>query len=249
MDPLRFLTTVCVGGSGTELIPSLGLQLWLDATDASTITIVTGVSQWADKSGKGNTVVQATEALQPTYETNVQNGCSVVRFNGSSQYMAKTSPTNLVGLSNMTCFVVSIADTDVSTDTLVGCFETQGNQRSWVIIRANGDPRRWFFTSSDGTNSTGDARVATGTGGWGLTTCTLTTDDQSITFKGVTGTDTTITLPTFNGTSPLYIGINDPVDGSYWDGDIGEVIFYNRLLSASEIAQVQGYLQRKWNIT
>ena len=42
-----------------------GLSLWLDADDATTITIATGVSQWDDKSGVGNDVSQLSASLQP----------------------------------------------------------------------------------------------------------------------------------------------------------------------------------------
>ncbi len=44
-----------------------GLSLWLDAADPTTVTIATGVSQWLDKSGRSNHVLQATGANQPSY--------------------------------------------------------------------------------------------------------------------------------------------------------------------------------------
>ena len=34
-----------------------------------------------------------------------------------------------------------------------------------------------------------------------------------------------------------------------WTGSIGEILFYNRLLSASEISEVERYLSNKWGIT
>lgn len=44
--------------------------LWLDASDAGTITIDTGVSQWADKSGNNRNAAQTTASLQPAYSAN-----------------------------------------------------------------------------------------------------------------------------------------------------------------------------------
>ena len=61
-----------------------GLALWLDASDASTITIATGVSVWADKSGKGNNATQGTGAAQPTVQAAAQNGKNTIRFTGAS---------------------------------------------------------------------------------------------------------------------------------------------------------------------
>lgn len=248
MGPLRFLTTVCVANPTETVIPIGGLQVWLDAADSSTVTIATGVSSWRDKSGTGNTVVQATGALQPTYESAVQNGLNIVRFNGTTQYLAKTTPSNLVNLTQCTGFLVAARTQTTGTDNYVGCFETVGNQRSWCVVSTNGSEQRKFFTSSDGSNTTGNASSG-GTTGWGLTYFTLNVNTQSIFFQGVTSGAAAATTPILNSTSALYIGINDPVDGNYLTGDIGEFIFYNRLLSAREIAQVNSYLQTKWNVS
>jgi len=46
-----------------------GKALWYDASDASTITIATGVSQWNDKSGNSRNLVQATTSKQPTWNS------------------------------------------------------------------------------------------------------------------------------------------------------------------------------------
>ena len=46
---------------------SITTALWLDAADSSTITIATGVSTWADKSGNVANATQATTTLQPSY--------------------------------------------------------------------------------------------------------------------------------------------------------------------------------------
>ncbi|MFM6187855.1 MAG: hypothetical protein ACKPEQ_31335, partial [Dolichospermum sp.] len=49
--------------------------LWLDAADASTITLNgSTVSQWNDKSGNGRNATQATASLQPAYNATGING-------------------------------------------------------------------------------------------------------------------------------------------------------------------------------
>jgi len=55
--------------AGTWLPTDAGAQVWLDASDASTITIDTGVSVWADKSGNGYDATQATPGYQPSYSS------------------------------------------------------------------------------------------------------------------------------------------------------------------------------------
>jgi len=58
-----------------------GLNLWLDASDAATITEASGsVSQWDDKSGNGNHATQGTGAYQPTTGVSTVNGLNVLEF-------------------------------------------------------------------------------------------------------------------------------------------------------------------------
>jgi hypothetical protein len=48
-----------------------GLSLWLDAADATTLTLSgSNVTAWADKSGNGYTSSQTTSSLQPIYSNN-----------------------------------------------------------------------------------------------------------------------------------------------------------------------------------
>lgn len=58
------------------------LRLWLDASDASTISLDTGVSGWVDKSAYGNNLSQGSGSLQPAYVTNL--GHRNVYFDGSA---------------------------------------------------------------------------------------------------------------------------------------------------------------------
>lgn len=61
------------------------LALWLDAEDASTITLNgTTVSQWNDKSGNARHAVQATASDQPTYSTSRINGRPAVFSDGTN---------------------------------------------------------------------------------------------------------------------------------------------------------------------
>lgn len=84
--PYRWDGTI-FGGARLWRPPELGtaLALWLDAEDASTITLNgSTVSQWADKSGLGNNATQPVAARQPTFVPSGLNGKSVLRYNGSN---------------------------------------------------------------------------------------------------------------------------------------------------------------------
>ena len=73
-------------------LPSdLNLSLWLDASDASTITQSNGsVSQWADKSGNGNHAVQPTSNNMPILASNGLGGKSVIQFDGINDYITSS---------------------------------------------------------------------------------------------------------------------------------------------------------------
>jgi hypothetical protein len=91
-----------IGGAATAWTPaSLGadLALWLDADDASTITLNgSTVSQWNDKSGNGFHLTQATAASQPSYLTNQLNGKPVIR-NANGDFMLSASSPVLRNVS------------------------------------------------------------------------------------------------------------------------------------------------------
>jgi len=80
-----------------------GLQLWLDAADASTLYDATtggslvaadgGVARWEDKSGNGRHATQGTSADRPARKTAIQGGKDVLRFDGSNDFLSIPSST------------------------------------------------------------------------------------------------------------------------------------------------------------
>lgn len=82
--------------TGTQKInwdPSLiTTALWLDASDASTITQSSNaVSQWNDKSGNNRHATQETATYRPTLLTSNQNGKNVLSFDGSNDFLLTIS--------------------------------------------------------------------------------------------------------------------------------------------------------------
>lgn len=76
-----------------------GLVLWLTADaglfqDSGKTTPATAnndpIGAWADQSGTGNDVLQATGGNRPVLSTNVQNGRNAVSFSGSAHTLQKT---------------------------------------------------------------------------------------------------------------------------------------------------------------
>ena len=71
---------------------TLSPALWLDASDAASITSSGGaVSQWSDKSGNAHHATQSVAASKPTTGANTQNGLNVLTFDGVDDYLTITN--------------------------------------------------------------------------------------------------------------------------------------------------------------
>lgn len=78
--------------SPLDLTPAL----WVDASDAATITLnVTRVSQWNDKSGNNRHLLQATSGNQPLFVAGGLNGLDVVHFDLTTRGMKTSAATGL----------------------------------------------------------------------------------------------------------------------------------------------------------
>jgi hypothetical protein len=68
------------------------LALWLDADDASTVTLNgSTVSQWSDRSGNGRNITQSAAANQPAYVTGQLNAKPIIRTDGISDFLVNAS--------------------------------------------------------------------------------------------------------------------------------------------------------------
>jgi hypothetical protein len=85
-------------------------QLWLDAADSSTITLVSGaVSQWDDKSGNTRHATQSTPANRPIVLSSNINGLDVLSFDNSNDAM--TTGWNSTATNDYMIFSVSNLNT------------------------------------------------------------------------------------------------------------------------------------------
>lgn len=72
--------------STISTVPREGMNLWL-RSDVGLNSSGSNVTSWADMSGSNNHASQAVSANQPTVVTNVINSLPAVNFNGATQFM------------------------------------------------------------------------------------------------------------------------------------------------------------------
>jgi len=207
--------------------------LWLDASDTSTITESGGaVSQWDDKSGNGNDVVQATAANQPTSGSRTLNGLNVIEFDGTSVYLRTTAST--IKAQPNTIFLVWQLDV---TNALQFVFDSRDTANR-TVFNPQGDGT---YNMRAGTNLRGG---------------TLDTDEHvcRLVFNSVSSSlhvdgASVLTGDTSIGSWDLAtIGASNVGDFSL-DGIIAEMIVVNGLLTADQITATESYLASKWGIT
>jgi hypothetical protein len=209
--------------------------------DSSTLTTGTGVSEWRDKSGLGQAFSQATTGSQPALTASAISGRPGVTFN-SGRFLDLGSQT--IGGNNL----VSAPGNPWSIYIL--CRSTDGSALVKTLFgKGNGQLQLAQITSavlfvSNGANNPNSPSFPAFVNG--LFTFDYNGSVVQARFnEGITGTST----PTTTTAEAVNVALgcrNASSPFQHFVGHIGEVIFYNRSLSAAERSSVVNYLSSKW---
>jgi len=233
------------------IAPPLGffdnMQLWLDASDSSSVTTASGnVSQWNDKSGNGNHVSQATAANRPAYQTAVVNGLNAINFGGgaTSHRLFRSSFT----VSQPSIFIVFTIDNNYNdSDTLIQ-FDTGSGDRCVLAIDLT--PKNYVF-QRDNLGATSRATVTPIAKNKAVVaSCVSEATGHQLWIDGSKGTDATAGAVGFNGISVGNLrGDPSPLVNLPHYGRICELIVYSTKKADTERASIENYLIAKWGIT
>ncbi|MBV8929439.1 MAG: hypothetical protein JO152_09985 [Mycobacteriaceae bacterium] len=223
---------------------------WYAADDANIVLNGSNVSTWPNKvTSTGLAAAQGTAAKQPAFVASGQNGKPVVRFNAASQQTLITSGNfPLTGNLTTTVFTAVSPASNTSNTGIWGWGSTAvaagefGFYSSVQLVgeaelqHAGGNPCRF----GAGTYTAG-AQLFTITKSPGAvnTTTAMRRNGVALTNQATSSANT---LAIASGA--LYLGSWS--GGAYLSGDLMAVIVYNRVLNASEITQVEGYINGKW---
>jgi hypothetical protein len=229
-----------------------GLGGWWDATDSSTITTDTGVLEWRDKSSFGQKFSQTTGGSQPTVQSSGINGRQSIQFNGTNQWFDLGSQTiggnDLgVGASDpFTLFLILRYAGNINGNI----FNKAGITAAARTLQIESRIDNLFAVRSRGTREFGGVneypanQTLSITVQWSGTAFGFRTSARSLTtFVSVTPGNAAvesinISLGALNPSSPT----------GFFEGQIGEVLFYNKVLSSSEYAALSKYTQSKWGV-
>jgi hypothetical protein len=244
----------------TQWTPALiTTALWLDAADASTITQSGGtVSQWNDKSGRGNHAINATTASQPTYQATGFNSRPALSFDNTDDFLGISSP---VATSAEDYFYASV-------------FQMRSGSGSWRMIMggrpnfnngnsANALLQRMSNASQIGTHHTDSTDTRIKVDVTDLFAPTIATLQRS---GGTSGTGGTVTVTATGPSQASYLTTatqtwasaanavfqigGKQAGGTTWlDGTISECIVLSRSATTLERQKLEGYLAHKWGLT
>lgn len=226
-----------------------GLRFWYDAESLG-LSNGAGVATWTDQSVNGLDLTQATGANQPTYQTNVLNGLAVVDFDGTNDYVGRSTTSISPTTGWWTAFAVVQVDTVTGVHAVIGNDGATGStDRMAQVLRFNGTAVESIAFNTTPTAFTDGAGVTAATGTWYILTATRTAD-QVVAFvdgssNGATGTSGTTAK---GSNAPLRLGADIATPTAFLDGRIAEAIGYSAVLTATERGDVESYLADKYGL-
>lgn len=228
-------------------IPSL-IQ-WLDGSDISTLfqdnaktTPVTAdgqvVGAWADKSGNGYDVTQATAGNKPLYKAAIKAGRSVIQC-VSNDYLVGAFGAPLT--QPFTTLVVAKLDAAYVNDNNNRILFDGNDATNRVLIYKDGStaPDSWGIWADSGVTD-GNASA-----NWTLFDALYNGASSQMWVNGASAL-------TGNPGAKVLDGIT--VGGYYvgssvmWSGYIAEVLVYDVALTVAQRQQVELYLNNKWSV-
>jgi fructan beta-fructosidase len=226
--------------------PVPGLVLWLDASEGSTLVAdAQGLSQWRDKSGKGNHVGQPEAGARPTLAPTLQNGMAPISFDGATQFL--TGPAVLP--EGQTAYTI-VALWRPRRQGVQSVFEQAG-----TAVQSNG--RAALLAVGDAYGFNGEHNdchqlVPYESNLWRLTCMdvdsarapTVRIFDNGIRRSGVTPAPAALRL----GAGGITVGRKQAMPGEFLDGEVAAVLVFDRVLVYAEQQQVLGSLDRTWGV-
>jgi hypothetical protein len=232
--------------SSLKSVPTQGLQQWL-RSESAPLPFAGGASIWPDESGNGHDATQTVQANKPFGIQADGNACQKGFNFFGNQFFNFNLPID--GWSQMTVFLIAKSAVDPLSDSWP-------SEASAIFWNENA-----FWGNTFVTPYQADVSFRFGT--------TQVNNQPIYTRRIAIGQDFTITRAVHNGsTDTLYVNgllalsqgnkssvlngttgagyIGQGINNTFFNGEISEILVYNRVLSANETASVESYLRNKF---
>ena len=218
------------------------LEVWLKA-DAGTNcnTGSCAISSWTDQSSNAYSYTQGVGGDQPTFLTEDLNFQPALVFNGTSHHL---EGPDLSSTKNLSVFSVIRQG---STSGFHPVFQevTDGNDKQFALTTSSNLVR--YDAEISGNNFSLSGSTALGTDGRLIGT--VVDNSLGFTLRVDGASDGTGTIPSepSNAASTSTVGTWD-YNGTFYSGNIGEVVMYDTELTGTDLQRVESYLALKYGL-
>ncbi len=231
-----------------------GLQLWLKA-DAGTfqdsgktsLAINDGdvIGAWEDQSGNDNDALQSTTANKPLLKLSIVNSRSIVRFDGTDDFLLVSLDLDLSASDNLTIFTVTKPVDTANTKSILGNQDNAGDRPGLALFHDVSEQLQ-FRTRQTAAAQT-DIIAALADADFVLAVSQLTAGTQELFRNGAS--EGSAAQADMTGYDPiLSLGVNRSTGTAVYDGDMAEILIYNTALSNSDRGIIENYLNERYVI-
>ena len=258
--------TTAVLNAGFTPTSLSGLALWLDAADAATVlTSNSSVTQWNDKSGNGRNMSNATLSNTPTYNRIGFNNLPTISFSPTIFNFLQNTSFNFNSVPSVTLFIIvqRVSNTTTfqrffSAATTIGGGD-QGSTTSFNLNTSGANDgvlyeRNNVYTTKATFNTLNPSMIELIINGSSTNIDLFLANNNYIYRNGSLGTSSTGS-GNGNNFNLVHVRLGNAAGNSSLNafeqlqGNISEVVMFNRPLNLNEFRQVEGYLAWKWSLT
>jgi FtsP/CotA-like multicopper oxidase with cupredoxin domain len=244
------LTVTPVAQPQYTFVPSrlANLAAWYDASDPTTLTQISNVVvAWRDKSGHGNDLEQARVSARPRSGSSLA-GRNTIGFARGEFLGTRNSAFSTNLFSASTAFVVTDAPSEPVTQAILSSGQppNYASPRWELLLEADGKTHFDFDNTTSGRLTTNVAYTGPAIwalGGRGSQQYMRKNGDLLASSNGPGGSVV--------DRHPLFVGGKMGGAGRLYfpfTGSIGEILIFNRDLTATETQSIEGYLACKWGL-
>ena len=233
--------------SATIVFPSFipDLVARYDAADLSSISLSgSDVTQWSDVSGNARHATQSTSTFRPKSGTRTINGLNAIDFDGTDDRLNANSVAASFTGNDRPFTIFMVQAKDIANSSL-SAFVFDSGLTTVPFMRYRGEN----ILMRDDANTQTELNVD---GIDAATPMFVTFRSSGLNFTGYLNKTLVNTGTAYNRgnitVERFRIGQFTTASPLFYNGLIGEFIYYNRQLTALEVGQVHDYLSAKWGI-
>ncbi len=232
------------------------LYAWYDAQAETGFSNNDPVGTLTDQKGS-NDLTQATAARKPLYQTSGINGYATILFDGGDDFLSNASKANWQFLHDGTDYstVVVLDQDSAGSDGLWGTNGiSSANQGATLWVHAS-EYLSFLLTKVSTTivstsSSASSLPVASAHYVINVYDNGAAGNDSTLRIDGSNNgtSDTLAAHGSGNATLDFSVGAAGPTPNYPFDGHIGEIQIYKKVLDATDISNIESYLTAKWGL-